>query len=160
VSVPFGGVGNETLVTYTNAVNTGEFKICKTTSATNGVNDGVLLAGDTFTFDYTYTVAGLPTPGTTSLTIPTNAQSGVIVCSGILATLPVVNADGTPVYVDIAEDGFPGVYVDSVTYAGNGTNFGYEGAASSFDLGIGVNAVTYDNEPDAPGPPLTGGRVR
>ena len=29
---PFGGVGNETLVTYTNAVNTGEFKICKTTS--------------------------------------------------------------------------------------------------------------------------------
>ena len=32
VSTPFGGVENETVVTFTNAVNTGQFKICKVSS--------------------------------------------------------------------------------------------------------------------------------
>jgi hypothetical protein len=152
VSVPFGGVGNETLVTYTNAVNTGEFKICKTTSATAD-GSGVLLAGDTFYFGYAYTVDGVLGDGSTSLTIPTNAQAGVIVCSGILATLPVVNADGTPVTVYIDEAAFPGVHVESITYQGNGSDFTSSDAAgtSSFNIGIGVNTVTFDNEPNPPG---------
>jgi len=154
VSVPFGGVGNETLVTYTNAVNTGEFKICKTTTATNGTNGVVALAGDTFTFTYGYRVDGALTVGDTSPTIPLNAQSGVIVCSGILATIPVVNADGTSVSVVIMEGGFDGVYVASISYAGNGTDFEADPlhTDSVFSVGIGVNVVTYDNEPSPPGP--------
>ena len=150
VSVPFGGVGNETLVTYTNTVNTGEFKICKTTSATAD-GSGVLLAGDTFTFLYGYTVDAVMTPGSVSLTIPLNAQSGVIVCSGILAVLPVQQANDAAVTVNITEESFLGVHVDGINYAGNGNTFDVDGPASSFDVGIGVNVVTYDNEPDAPG---------
>jgi hypothetical protein len=150
VSVPFGGVGNETLVTYTNTVNTGEFKICKTTSATAD-GSGVLLAGDTITFLYGYTVDAVMTPGSVSLTIPLNAQSGVIVCSGILAVLPVQQANDAAVTVNITEESFLGVHVDGINYAGNGNTFDVDGPASSFDVGIGVNVVTYDNEPDAPG---------
>jgi hypothetical protein len=141
-------------VTYTNAVNTGEFKICKTTTATNGTNGVVALAGDTFTFTYGYRVDGALTVGDTSPTIPLNAQSGVIVCSGILATIPVVNADGTSVSVVIMEGGFDGVYVASISYAGNGTDFEADPlhTDSVFSVGIGVNVVTYDNEPSPPGP--------
>ena len=152
VSVPFGGVGNETLVTYTNAVNTGEFKICKTTTATNGTNGVVALAGDTFTFDYSYAVDGAITADSTSLTIPTNALPGVIVCSGIIATLPVEQSNGTPVVVTVTEVFYPGAHVFSITYAGNGNEFLNLPASAyeAFDLGDGVNTVTYDNEPNPP----------
>ena len=49
VSTPFGGVENETVVTFTNAVNTGQFKICKVSSEPT-------LQGVTFNFTYSYTV--------------------------------------------------------------------------------------------------------
>ena len=87
VSVPFGGVGNETLVTYTNGVNTGEFKICKTSSATAD-GSGLLLAGDTFWYTYSYTVDGVTTVGTTSVTIPTNAVPGLSDLHRPLRTAP------------------------------------------------------------------------
>ena len=51
VSVPFGGVENETVVTFTNAVNTGQFKICKVSSEPT-------LQGVPFNFTYSYTVNG------------------------------------------------------------------------------------------------------
>jgi len=64
-----------------------------------------------------------------------------------------VNADGTPVTVYIDEAAFPGVHVESITYQGNGSDFTSSDAAgtSSFNIGIGVNTVTFDNEPNPPG---------
>jgi hypothetical protein len=152
VSVPFGGVGNETLVTYTNAVNTGEFKICKTTTATAD-GSGVLLAGDTFDYTYSYTVDGNTTTGTTSLTIPLNAQSGVIVCSGLYGPIPVEQSNGNAVSVTVTEAAYPGVHVLSITYAGSGalTASSTTGQYGTFTLGEGVNTLTFDNEPNPPG---------
>ena len=134
VSVPFGGVGDETLVTYTNAVNTGQFKICKTTS------EPQIIGGVTFTFAWSYVVDGTTTSGTVGLT-PGE-------CSGLLATIPVVDSLGNPVPVIVSEAPTVGVYVNAITYAGNGSlvssNIGT--GWSSFDIGIGVNSITYDNE--------------
>jgi hypothetical protein len=134
VSVPFGGVGNETLVTYTNAVNTGQFKICKTTS------EPQIIGGVTFTFAWSYTLDGIPTSGTVGLT-PGE-------CSGLLATIPVVDSSGNPVSVTVGEASTAGVYVNTITYAGNGSLVSSNTASgwSSFDIGLGVNSITYDNE--------------
>jgi hypothetical protein len=134
VSVPFGGVGNETLVTYTNAVNTGQFKICKTTS------EPQIIGGVTFTFAWSYTVDGATTSGTVGLT-PGE-------CSGLLATIPVVDSSGDPVSVTVGEASTPLVFVNTITYAGNGSLVSSSTATgwSSFDIGIGVNSITYDNE--------------
>src|ERR1019366_6091598 len=133
LSVPFGGVGNETLVTDTNAVNTGQFKICKTTS------EPQIIGGVTFTFAWSYVVDGTTTSGTVGLT-PGE-------CSGLLATIPVVDSLGNPVPVIVSEAPTVGVYVNAIPYAGNGSlvssNIGT--GWSSFDIGIGVNSITYDN---------------
>lgn len=157
VSVPFGGVGNETLVTYTNAVNTGVFKICKTTSATAD-GSGVLLAGDTFYYTYDYTVDGVTTIGTTSIMIPTNDVPGQVTCSGILATIPVEQSNGSPVAVEVTERASTGVYVESIVYAGNGSLISSDTTSGYIDfyLGEGVNTVTYDNEPSNPLSPPPG----
>ncbi len=134
LSVPFGGVGNETLVTDTNAVNTGQFKICKTTS------EPQIIGGVTFTFAWSYTVDGTPTSGTVGLT-PGE-------CSGLLATIPVVDSSGNPVTVTVGEAPTAGVYVNTIVYAGNGSLVSSDAASgwSSFGIGIGVNSITYDNE--------------
>jgi hypothetical protein len=134
LSVPFGGVGNETLVTDTNAVNTGQFKICKTTS------EPQIIGGVTFTFAWSYTVDGATTSGTVGLT-PGE-------CSGLLATIPVVDSSGNPVTVTVGEAPTAGVYVNTIVYAGNGSLVSSDAASgwSSFGIGIGVNSITYDNE--------------
>lgn len=152
VSVPFGGVGNETLVTYTNAVNTGEFKICKTSSATAD-GSGLLLAGDTFWYTYSYTVDNTTTVLTTSVTIPADAVPGQVTCTGLFGPIPVVQSNGNPVTVTVTEAAFAGVHVESITYGGNGTltNASTTTGESDFTLGIGINEVTYDNEPNPPG---------
>jgi len=149
VSVPFGGVGNETLVTYTNAVNTGEFKICKTTSATAD-GSGVLLAGDTFYYTYSYTVDGVTTTAATSITIPINAVPGQVTCTGLVGPIPVEQSNGSQVIVEVVEATAIGVHVESITYAGNGFLYASGGGIIFFYLGEGVNTVTYDNEPNNP----------
>jgi hypothetical protein len=139
VSTPFGGVGNETLVTYTNAVNTGEFKICKTTS------EPQIIGSVSFTFDYSYTVDGTTTIGSTSMT---PGQ-----CSGLFGPIPVLDSAGNPVQVNVTEVATAGDYVNTITYAGNGSLVSSSTAAgtSCFDLGYGVNTITYDNEVDPQG---------
>jgi hypothetical protein len=134
VSVPFGGVGNETLVTYTNAVNTGQVEICKTTS------EPQIIGGVTFAFAWSYTVDGATTNGTVGLT-PGE-------CSGLLATIPVLDSSGNPVQVSVSEAPTLGVFVNSITYAGNGSLLSSDtsAATSTIDVGIGVNLITYDNE--------------
>ena len=136
VSVPFGGVGNETLVTYTNAANTGQFKICKTT-----VLSDPFIGSTTFTFTWYYTVDGAYASGTVGL------RPGQ--CSAVSADIPVVDSSGSPVPVFVTEGYNPLTVETSETYQGNGTNFVANlnaGAYSSFDIGAGTNIVTYNNE--------------
>jgi hypothetical protein len=136
VSVPFGGVGNETLVTYTNAANTGQFKICKTT-----VLSEPFIGSTTFNFTWYYTLDGAYFSGTVGL------EPGQ--CSALSANIPVVDSSGSPVPVFVTE-GYNTLTVEtSETYQGNGTNFVANlnaGAYSSFDIGAGTNIVTYNNE--------------
>jgi hypothetical protein len=139
VSTPFGGVGNETLVTFTNAVNTGEFKICKTT------NEPQIIGTVSFTFDYSYTVDATTTIGAVSMT---PGQ-----CSGLFGPIPVLNSAGDPITVWVTEVATPGDYVAAITYAGNGSLTGSDpnDGTSNFALGYGVNTITYDNEVDPQG---------
>ena len=88
VAVPFGGVGNETVVTYTDAVAKGQFKICTQESSPDAN-----LAGQSFTYNYSVTDDGVTPAGSVTLTEP--ASPG-ITCSGLITGVPVVNplADG------------------------------------------------------------------
>ena len=60
VAVPFGGTANQTVVTFTNAVNTGQLTICKASAEPT-------LQATTFNFTYSY-VNGVTTNGTAALT--------------------------------------------------------------------------------------------
>ena len=136
VSVPFGGVGNETLVRFYNAVNTGQFKICKTTS------EPQILGNDTFAFTYTYIVDNI------TFSAVVNLKPGE--CSDLISSfgIPVVDSAGNAVVVNVSEAPTPNVAVQLITYAGNGILLTANTAAgtSSFDIGLGVNTITYDNE--------------
>jgi hypothetical protein len=141
VSVPFGGVGNETLVTYTNAANTGQFKICKSTLLSES-----FIGSDTFYFDWYYTLDGTYNSGRVGL------EPGQ--CSTVSANIPVVDSTGSPVTVFVTEEYTGFTYETAETYAGNGTDFVPNlnaGAYSSFDVGYGVNQITYNNELDPQG---------
>lgn len=135
VNLPFGGVGNETLVAFTNAVNTGQFKICKQTT-----NSEPFIGSDTFTFDWSYTVDGTTTNGSVGL------EPGQ--CSGLSGDIPDVDSSGNPVLVNVTEEPTPYVAVASITYEGNGSFDTSDSGAgtSSFYDGLGVNTITYDNE--------------
>jgi hypothetical protein len=73
-STPFGGVENETVVTFTNAVNTGQFKICKQSPEPT-------LQGVTFSFIDSYTVNGHTTKSEAQLT-PDVEVSSIVVDNG------------------------------------------------------------------------------
>jgi hypothetical protein len=154
VSVPFSGTtlyGNETLVTFTNAVNTGQFKICKTSSS-------LLLADESFRFNWAYVLNGTTVRGTITLK---PGQCGYLDGSGlgISPAIPVVDNNGNAVIVEVSGDAETGTwvlnhqyYISSITHTGSG-GFGEDPVTSIsvFFLGQGVNSVTYDNEPCASG---------
>jgi hypothetical protein len=161
VSVPFSGTtlyGNETLVTFTNAVNTGQFKICKTSSSS-------LLSGESFVFNWNYILNGTTITGTITLQ---PGQCGYLNGSGqgLSPAIPVVDNNGNTVIVNVYGDTDTGTwvlntnyYINSITHAGSGPFYGYPATSHSyFTIGQGVNSVTYDNEPCASGgcpyPPL------
>jgi hypothetical protein len=150
VSVPFSGEyldGNETLVTYTNAVNTGVFKICKTSSSSS-------LSGSGFTFNWSYTLNGTTVTGAVTLE---PGQCGFVNGSlnGTSGPIPVVDNTGTAVTVYVTGDTDTGRYVLNTDYYISGITFVGPGSltsantytgASSFTIGQGTNALTYDNE--------------
>lgn len=143
VSVPWGGQANETIVTFTNRVVTGSFKIC-TTQTSPDAN----LFGQTFTYIYSYTVNGVTTSGNASLTV-----GGPNSCI-MVGPIPVVNHGGSAVSVSVTATGGPtlpaGTNVANITYAGLGTptippmpaNFP---VTMSFTVGQGANIVTFIN---------------
>jgi hypothetical protein len=95
VQVVFGGVGNETVATFTDAVRMGDFKICKAQTSPDAN-----LQGSTATFDFTYTVNNVTHSGTVSLIVPLTGAT----CSGLYGPIPVVNADGSAVTVSVTEE--------------------------------------------------------
>jgi hypothetical protein len=144
VLVPFGGVGNETIATFTNAVNQGAFKIC-----TQQTSPDANLVGKSFPYSYTYTVNGVTSSGSVSLTV----ALGQATCSGVIATLPVVNANGTPVSVSVTSQVPSALSVDiaGILYQGNGAVTSAPPlpaafpATVSFNLGGGMNVLTWTN---------------
>lgn len=136
VSVPWGGVENETSVSFTNRVRTGTFKICKSVVTGSGLENT--------SFGFTYFVDGAPgghvsvLPGT---------------CSGLIGPFNLLQADGTTrTGVYVTEDAVPTSYVQSITYQGSGTVIASDTKTRhiEFYLGEGVNAVTYLNARSAP----------
>jgi len=163
VTVPYGDVNNETVVTFTNAPDPTQFKICKgeTSSDAN-------LAGQTFRFEYAIldlrpvdvtsaSIDGNEGRGYVSLTIadPTPANPTGTVCSGLIWGPPVVGPNGDPYTVAVKElaTTIPAVDITSITYQGAGTAWipetpatpGTDGAIVKFNPGAGVNVVTYIN---------------
>jgi hypothetical protein len=144
VTVPFGGVANETIVTFTNSTVQGAFKIC-----TAQTSPDANLAGDMFTYMYSYTVNGVTTTGSVTLTVPLNGSN----CSGIIATLPVINANGTPVQVSVTAEppALTGVALFGFLYQGAGSVINTPTLPATFpvtvtiDLGAGMNVDTFTN---------------
>jgi hypothetical protein len=128
-STPFGGVENETVVTFTNAVNTGQFKICK-------VSPEPTLQGVTFNFTYTFTfnnnyeVQVALTPGT---------------CSALSAPLPVVGPDGNPLPIHIVEQATPGVVISNIHIENAATASIGQNGEVTISVPQGVATVTYTN---------------
>jgi hypothetical protein len=131
VLVPFGGVANETVVTFTNAVDTGQLKICK-------VSTEPTLQGITFNFTYSYTVNGVTTNGTAALTPGS--------CSSLSGSIPVVDANGLAIPVSVAEVLQPTAIVSNIAVA-NGTLVTSNLAAgtSTVNVAVGVTLVTFTN---------------
>ncbi len=141
VSVPWGGVGNETVVTFTNQVNTGVFKICTSQTSTDAN-----LQGQAFTYKYTMPV--FPFVGYVTLTVPASGST----CSGLIGPIPVVDFNDNPVVVTVTalSPGDPSIQMANITYQGNGLASipampaGFP-VSMSFDVGQGVNIVTFIN---------------
>jgi hypothetical protein len=158
VVVPYGGVGNETVVTFTNTVEPTQFKICKQETSADAN-----LSGGTFSFGYSYSIGATAYSGSVSLTIapvtPSNPTG--LVCSGLIWGPPVLDTSGDPIPVAIWENAttLPGVQLDSIGYQGNGsliydsTDGGLDPVqvsqgdigASCIDPGAGINVVTFTN---------------
>lgn len=139
VQVPFGGVENETVAEFTNAVNTGEFKICKVSSEPT-------LQSTMFHFDYTYTVNGATTTGSANL------KPGQ--CSALSGDIPVVDPNGQPIPVYITEAPTASVQVSNIQVA-NGTLAGsnYANGTATVYVNRGFTTVTYTNVRTPVNPP-------
>jgi hypothetical protein len=156
VVVPYGGVGNETVVTFTNAVDPTQFKIC-----TQETSPDANLDPASFQFNWTY--SGDPDPSgsvvlTTVALSPANPQGEV--CSGLFWGPPAVNPDGSTTNVVITEtaatgpDAPPlGTEASSYLYQGNGSATSNipqvitpSGSAEvTVTPGAGINVVTFTN---------------
>ncbi len=152
VSVVWGGVANETLATFTDAVHTGIVKICSGQLAALQTSLGQ------FSYAYSYTVNGTPFSSTFTLT---NYAGGATACAEIGGPLnptqiPVVNADGSAVMVSItATSATPNLVVDSASYQGAGMPITIPPMDAAppvkivFTVGYGTNSATFIWEPSA-----------
>ena len=130
-SVPAGGVENETVLTFTNAVATGQFKICKVSSEPS-------LQGVTFTFSYSYVVNGSTINGTAAL------KPGE--CSGLSSAVPVVDAAGHPIPITVTEGYASQVQVSNIAVAnGNSVSTNPANRTATFSVNQGFTVVTFTN---------------
>ena len=117
--------------TFTNAVNTGQFKICK-------VSNEPTLQGVPFDFSYSYTVNGTPVTGTATL------KPGE--CSGLSGNIPVVDPNGQPIAITVSEAAKATVSVSDIT-VDNGTLVTKDlvKQAVVFNVNVGFTTVTFTN---------------
>jgi hypothetical protein len=152
VNVPYGNVGNETVVTYLNGVDPTSFKIC-------AVEPTATPDGQTVSFSWKYVDSnpypgigdtglffGLPLP---SLTITASVPDPCEYFAGP----PVLDPEGYPYVLTITETGItgpPAAVVTGISYLGNGSagslTLGKTGSIT-ITLGLGTNAVTFTNGP-------------
>lgn len=152
VNVPYGNVGNETVVTYTNGVDPTAIKICATEpSATPD--------GQTVNFDWSYTDSDQEIDPTVyegsripNLTITASDPAPCELFNGP----PVFDPEGNPYMLTITETSIsdPSAVVTGISYQGNGSEDGTTGvpgipASITITLGLGSNAVTFTNGPSA-----------
>jgi hypothetical protein len=132
VSVSTGGVATETVVTFTDRVKTGQFKICKASPEPT-------LQNTAFNFTSSYTVNGSTVNGTASL------KPGD--CSGLSAPIPVVDAQGNPITVNVTEAPTASVVISSIVVDGAGslTASNTTTGTASFTQGNGIATITYTN---------------
>jgi hypothetical protein len=136
VSTPFGGVENETVVTFTNAVNTGQLKICKVSSEPT-LQD--------VSFNFVYQGGG----------VEGSAWLKPGECSALSGPIPVVDPDGYPYPIFVLEYVPSGVDVSSII-VNNGTLVGYdlETGSALITVNQGVTTVTYTNVREPIGNPI------
>ena len=142
VSVPGGGVANETVVTFTNATAQATFKIC-----TAQTSPGANLVGVPMTYAYTYTVNGTATTGSVTLDTPLSSSA----CSLPIGPFNVVNDDGSSVTVSVTAEVPPVTAVDlaDFLYQGGGSISSEPTFPSSFPatvsiaVGPGANVMTF-----------------
>jgi len=144
VQVVYGGVGTETLTTFTDAVVQGQFKICtQQTSPDANLNNG-----EPFVFTYKYEVNGVWSNGTVTLTNPLSGAT----CSSVSGLIPVVNADGSAVDISVSEQqpSTASVELTNVQYQGNGNVISSPSvptttfpATLEFSNGAGMNVATF-----------------
>jgi hypothetical protein len=131
VQVPSGGVENETVVTFTNAVATGRFKICKVSSEST-------LQGVAFSFAFSYTVNGATVNGTASL------QPGQ--CSSLSNDIPVVDQNGQPIPITVTEAAVSQVVVSDISVAnGNSVSTNLATRTAVFSVDVGFTVATFTN---------------
>jgi hypothetical protein len=147
VTVPYGGVGDETVVTFTNAVEPTQFKIC-----TQETSADANLVGETVSFD-AYVGESEPIPVSLVIVPVTATNPTGEVCSGLIDGPDVVNPDGSLTPITVTETGVSGadaVQVTNILYQGNGsvtseTPLPALPASITFDAGAGINVVTTTN---------------
>ena len=147
VTVPYGGVGNETVVTFGNVVDGTQFKICKQETSSDAA-----LNGSTFNFSWTYGNRS----GHDALTIGSVAPG--LVCSDLDLGPYVVNSLGIGIPITITElsTAIPAVEATSIVYQGNGSVVSNDTALGpvvvtggtagiTITPGAGINVVTFTN---------------
>jgi len=140
VAVPWGGIGNETIVSFWNSVNQGDFKIC-----TQQTSPDANLQGRQFTYTWSYTYNGTAHSGSVTLTEPYSGAT----CSGLIGPVPVMNPDGSLVDVTVTSvpSSDPSVVVTNIDYQGNGSvdAVNVPLGTMTYDIGYGMNVTTFTN---------------
>jgi len=121
VNVPYGNVGNETVVTYLNGVDPTSFKICAVEPANT--------SSQTVSFNWSYTSdlrdlaldPNVYQQPSFDLTIPASDPGGVV-CSTVIDGPPLVDPWGDPYVLTFTETSItdPTATVTGISYLGNG----------------------------------------
>jgi hypothetical protein len=147
ITVPFfndPSNGGETRVDFTNDVQLVQLKVCKQIEPGSTTPLGKL----PFTFDvFVNGGVGGPPVATTTVSPP---YPGPASCSGLLLGVPVINPDGTPVYLTVIEHpggtyGVSAVSVDNIKPGTTPTPMLGEPGGIRFTPGVGIDVVTVTN---------------
>jgi hypothetical protein len=149
VSVPYGGVANETVVTFTNHTQGAQIKVCAEQTSPDANLGGV-------TFDVNgRTSNGVSISAVLTLYPSTSNPTG-LVCGNLTPIFDAINgSSNSPVTFTLTETAGSGVPVGTdianVIYQGNGSGPSPDsfpqalGTTFSFTAGVGENVVTFVN---------------